>query len=195
MTWFTNLRHWLRFHVWYYRHPPWDTGISPPELYEYIKYNPAGRALDMGCGTGTNVVTLAAAGWRVVGVDFVTRAVHSAQRRIRRAGMSGLAEVHRDDVARLEGVDGPFDLILDIGCYHGLPDEAQTGYRRNIERLLAPGGAWLMYTRCRPESVQSLGISEKHIRCLQERWRLVKREDGFDRMDVPAVWLTFQYKG
>jgi cyclopropane fatty-acyl-phospholipid synthase-like methyltransferase len=192
MTWFTKFRHWLRFHLWYYRHPPWDTGISPPELHEFIEQNPAGRALDMGCGTGTNVITLAHAGWRVVGVDFVARAVHTAQRRVRQAGMSELAEVYVDDVTRLEGVTGSFNLILDIGCYHGLPVEAQAGYRRNVERLLAYGGAWLMYTRCRPESARALGISEKHIRRLQEQWRLEKRADGFDRMDVPAVWLTFR---
>jgi SAM-dependent methyltransferase len=192
MTWYKRFRHWLRFYLWYYRRPPWDTGISPPELHELIAQQIPGRALDMGCGTGTNVVTLAAAGWQVVGVDFVQRAVNIARKQIQKAGLSHLAQVYRDDVSLLDAVQEPFDLILDIGCYHGLPVDVQAGYCRNVERLLAPGGTWLIYTRCRPENVHALGISEKHIRLLKQQWDLVKREDGFDRVDVPAAWLTFK---
>jgi SAM-dependent methyltransferase len=194
MTWLQKFRHWLRFQLWYYRRPPWDTGISPPELHAIIAQQTPGRALDMGCGTGMNVVTLAAAGWQVVGVDFVQRAVHTARKRIQKAGLSHRAKVYRDDVSRLEDFQAPFDLILDIGCYHGLPVDVQAGYRWNVERLLALNGTWLIYTRCRPENVHALGISEKHIRLLKQKWNLVKREDGFDRVDVPAAWLTFEQK-
>jgi cyclopropane fatty-acyl-phospholipid synthase-like methyltransferase len=187
--------HWLRFSLLYFRRPPWDTGVSPPELLEFIQQHPPGRVLDMGCGTGTNVITLAQAGWQVVGVDFVHKAVRTAQRRIRRAGYDDLVQVFRDDVSKLERLTETFELVLDIGCYHALPEAIRAGYRRNIQRLLAPGGYWLLYTRCRPESVRAVGISEKHIRLLKERWSLVKREDGFDRMDIPSAWLTFYNEG
>ncbi|HZD55845.1 MAG TPA: class I SAM-dependent methyltransferase, partial [Anaerolineales bacterium] len=63
------------FNLWYYREPPWDTGISPPELLAFIESHPAGQALDLGCGTGTNVITLARNGWQVTGVDFAPRAI------------------------------------------------------------------------------------------------------------------------
>ncbi len=55
----------LAFNFWYFRKPPWDSGISPPELLEFIRTHPAGKAIDLGCGTGTNVITLAKAGWQV----------------------------------------------------------------------------------------------------------------------------------
>ena len=32
---------------------PWDTGVSPPELLDFLDRHPPGRALDLGCGTGT----------------------------------------------------------------------------------------------------------------------------------------------
>ncbi|MDK1118669.1 MAG: methyltransferase domain-containing protein [Anaerolineae bacterium] len=65
----------LFFKLIYYFKPPWDTGISPPELFDFIKNNPAGAAIDLGCGTGTNLIRLAQAGWDVTGVDFVARAI------------------------------------------------------------------------------------------------------------------------
>lgn len=37
--------------------PPWDTNITPPELVAEVEGPQArtsGRALDLGCGTGTN---------------------------------------------------------------------------------------------------------------------------------------------
>ena len=73
----------LLYNLWYYFHPPWDTGISPPELMDFIKSHPPERALDMGCGTGTNVITLAQHGWQAMGVDFTRRAIKLGRRKVR----------------------------------------------------------------------------------------------------------------
>ena len=40
-----------------------------------------GRALDLGCGTGTTVLWLAQQGWTAVGVDFSSLAIESARRK------------------------------------------------------------------------------------------------------------------
>ena len=40
-----------------------------------------GRALDLGCGTGTNAIWLAQHGWTAVGVDFSALAIESARRK------------------------------------------------------------------------------------------------------------------
>jgi len=66
----------------YFGQPPWDTGISPPELLEFIRTHNPGRAIDLGCGTGTNVITLVNAGWDVTGVDFAPRAIKIARRKL-----------------------------------------------------------------------------------------------------------------
>jgi hypothetical protein len=51
-------------------------------------------------------------------VDFALQAVAQARRRLVRKGIPG--EVRVGDVSRLETVQGSYDLVLDIGCYHGL---------------------------------------------------------------------------
>ena len=79
----------LEFDLWYLFRPPWDSGVSPPELFEFMAAHPAGRAIDLGCGTGTNVVTLAEHGWQVTGLDYSPRAIRIASARFGAAGVSG----------------------------------------------------------------------------------------------------------
>ena len=103
---------------------PWDSGIAPPELRELVEGPsalPPGRALDLGCGTGTNCLYLAEQGWDATGVDYTPRAIAAARRKVRDAA-SG-PRVLLGDVTKLRelGIDGPFDLLLDIGCFQSLP--------------------------------------------------------------------------
>jgi methylase of polypeptide subunit release factors len=60
---------------------PWDTGDPEPYLVELIERGTIapGRALEVGCGTGTNALWLAARGFEVVGIDISPRAIAMAQ--------------------------------------------------------------------------------------------------------------------
>ncbi|GIV79653.1 MAG: hypothetical protein KatS3mg050_4047 [Litorilinea sp.] len=67
---------------------PWDTGITPPEVVAFWQEHGPGNgglALDLGCGTGTNVAFLARQGLRVLGFDYSGRALNMALQRIRRS--------------------------------------------------------------------------------------------------------------
>src|SRR3989440_13003287 len=121
----------LWFGLWYWlpRRPPWDTGVTPPELVRVVESHPAGRALDLGCGTGTNVVYLARHGWEAVGVDFAGGAIAKARRRAAGAGGTFLV----GDVTHL-AVAGPFDLALDIGCLHSIAASGRAGYDAGLAR-------------------------------------------------------------
>lgn len=181
----------LKFELWYYRNPPWDTGITPPELEAFIQTHPPGRALDLGCGTGTNVLSLVAAGWQVTGVDFSWRAVRLARRRLRAARQP--ADIRLGDVTNLDGLSPSFDLILDIGCFHQLDTSGRERYRRQIDRLLAAGGTFLLYAHCwREETANSHGIHEHDVEQFSRILRQVNRQDGQEGSRGPSVWLTYE---
>src|SRR3989304_3930421 len=128
---------------------PWDRGVSPPELIAFLDSHPSGRALDIGCGTGTNALTMAGRGWDVQGIDFSARAIRAARRKARLAGLS--VSFDRADISRLAGLCGPFDFALDIGCYHGLSTSQQAEYALDLATLLRPGATFLIYGFTDPE--------------------------------------------
>lgn len=184
-----RLFRWLKFNLMYFRRPPWDTGISPPELLSHLQNHPPGRALDLGCGTGTNMLTLAQAGWQVTGVDFARRAVNQARHRLRAAGYP--AHVYLEDVSRLESIVGPFNLVLDIGCYHGLPESSRSGYRQNLLRVMAPESRFLLYAHMTENENAAMGLHRRDINAFEARLACLHRQESLDRWGRAAVWMTF----
>jgi cyclopropane fatty-acyl-phospholipid synthase-like methyltransferase len=181
----------LSFSLWYFGRPPWDSGISPPELFDFLRTHPAGRAIDLGCGTGTNVITLAQHGWQVTGVDFVPRAIARAHRKVRSAKLQ--ADLRVDDVTQLKDISGPFDFALDLGCFHSLSGQGRDLYLARLYDLLAPGGFWLMYGFFKPSPEQAgPGLSSTDVERITTRLRLVQRQDGFDKHERPSAYLLFQ---
>lgn len=176
---------------WYFRDPPWDTNKTPPELFDFIANNPPGRALDLGCGTGTNVITLVKNGWRAVGVDFVPKAIRTAKRNAAKAGI--LADFKVGDVTKLNQISGSFDLILDIGCFQSLDSAGMEAYRTNIQKFLVPGGTLMLYLFFRSEDKPSgTGAGESDLAPFLDFLQLVQRQDGSERGIRPAAWLTYQ---
>jgi len=188
-----NLFRRLLFQYLYFRQPPWDTGVSPPELIEFIQDHKPGRAIDIGCGTGTNVITLAAAGWQVTGVDFAPRAITLARQKVNKSGVQ--AELLIKDATKLQGVDGPFDFALDLGCFHGIPQNGKKDYLKQLQRILAPNGFWLMYGFLKSDAAQTgTGLAEAEVDLISSQLTLRPRRDGYDKRDRSSAWFLFQKK-
>ncbi|HSK87873.1 MAG TPA: class I SAM-dependent methyltransferase [Anaerolineales bacterium] len=187
-----NLFRRLLFHYWYFRQPPWDTGVSPPELLEFIREHKAGRAIDLGCGTGTNVVTLARSGWQVTGVDFAPRAIKLASQKVAQAGVQ--AELSIRDATKLDGIDGPFDFAFDLGCFHTISQDGRNQYLEQLDRILAPNGFWLMYGFLNPDASRAgPGLDEADLSRISARLTLLSRRDGFDDKGARlSAWFLFQ---
>lgn len=167
---------------------PWDTGVSPPELVEAIEGEdalPQGRALDLGCGTGTNVLYLARHGWHVTGIDFAAPAIGRAQEKLRMAGnLAGSAHFLRGDVTRLDTLPltGPYTLFLDLGCFHNLEPDDRRRYVSGISRHAAPGALCLLYAfGPRPRGKRMVGVTPDEVRIyFGDTWKVERIEQGTD---------------
>jgi SAM-dependent methyltransferase len=178
----------LRFDLAYLFRPPWDTGVSPPELLDYVAAHAPGRAVDLGCGSGTNIVTLGRNGWEVTGVDLSTWALRLARQKLDQAGLAA-ALLPRDLSKTIEPL-GPFDLALDIGCFHAVTSRRR--YLDNLVSMLRRGGHWLMYGFIRTEGTQ-FGVDELDVSAARSRGlRLTSRTDGFERKARPSAWFQFE---
>ena len=155
------------------------------------EHKPA-RAIDIGCGTGTNVIRLARAGWQVTGVDFAPRAIQIARRKVKNAGVQ--ARLLVEDATKLQGVSGPFEFALDLGCFHGIPQDGQRKYVDQLERLLASDGFWLMYGFLKTgEDQQGTGLVEADLDRISSRLTLLSRRDGVDNgRSRPSAWFLYQ---
>src|SRR5579859_5833844 len=116
---------------------PWDTGIPDENLIEVAAHIAPGRALEIGCGTGTNALWLEERGFDVLGVDVSPLAIETARKkapRVRFAVCDFLAQPPA----------GEFDFVFDRGCFHIFDQIAERErFAAHVAALLAPGGRWL----------------------------------------------------
>jgi len=96
-----------------------------------------GRALDLGCGPGRNALHLAAAGFAVDAVDLSATAITWARER---AAGAGVEVDWRVADAFTADLPGPYDLVVDSGCFHHLAPHRRLDYLQLLQRVLAPGG-------------------------------------------------------
>ena len=189
-----TIANWIRFNLFYLGKPAWDTGVSPPELTNFLESASPGKALDVGCGTGTNLVTLASFDWQVVGVDLAWLSVLKARAKLRQMGCEG--QVRYGDVTGSLELDESFDLVLDIGCYHSLTSQKRDIYRQRLNSWLNTGGTYLLYAHRQAEPGDSHGINDIDLDSFSQFLNLDWRQDSPElRPDGaggrPATWARF----
>ena len=123
---------------------PWDTGVPSAELQSVLEQHNVQpcRALEIGCGTGTNSVWLAQQGFDVTGVDVAPLAVERAKQRAKAAGVA--AQFAVADVLQLPDLAGPFAFFFDRGCYHAVRRSAPQDYAPAVARQLTTGARGLI---------------------------------------------------
>lgn len=149
--------------------PRWDSTEPRPELAALIRGRPTGRALDLGCGTGTDALYLAEHGWQVTGVDFAPQAIGTA--RSRAAASASPARFVVGDVTRLgqAAVGGDFDLVIDVGCYHAIPARLRDGYAAGVAAATRPGADLYLAGIAHPPAawrmIGARGVTADDLRC------------------------------
>ena len=164
---------------------PWEGHALPARLRRLAEAPapPGGRrALDLGCGTGYTSIYLSRLGWDVTAVDFVEAALRKARAKARASGAT--VRWIRGDVTTLGtyGLTPGFDLIVDSGCLHGLPEEARSAYAREVTAVAGRDGSLIILgfaENPRRRGPRGIGAAEIAAR-LGAGWELVSSEVDAD---------------
>lgn len=121
----------------------WDSGLPSRELARILnEWNiPRGRAIELGCGSGTNAVFLASQGFQVTGVDCAPTALRQAREKATSQGDS--VEWIEADVQHFGAGLEPFDLVFDRGCYHCCRRVDLAGYRATLANVTREGSYFI----------------------------------------------------
>jgi SAM-dependent methyltransferase len=161
----------------------WRRSAPPADLVALVEGHvalPPGRALELGCGTGTDTIYLATHGWNVTAIDMVPKALAIARRDAAAAGVSPLFV--EGDVTRLGdlGIGDGYTLLLDFGCFHTLPEDRRPAYVTGVSGAAAAGATLLLYGFRRPPRAAPLhaGVTLDEIqhRFCSGGWELVNAE-------------------
>src|ERR1043165_6718006 len=94
------------------------------------------RLLEIGCGTGTDLLQFARGGAQVTGLDLTPRSIEIARRRFAVYGQSGTFAI--GDAENLAFPDESFDAVYSFGVLHHTPDTERA--IREVHRVLRRGG-------------------------------------------------------
>lgn len=156
----------------------WHLSGPSPELVSALSDGwlaAGGRALDVGCGLGSEAGHLAAAGWEAAGIDLSAVAVARAA-----AGHHGAAFL-RADVRWLPFRPHCFDAAVDRGCFHYLAAPDRQVYADELRRVLRPGGKLLLRASLRAAGVRN-DITEAVLAHAFSAWRI----EHMERAAVPS---------
>ncbi len=123
---------------------PWDMGPREElvQLVEDGRIAPC-KAIDLGCGTGSNAVFLAQHGFDVTGVDFASSAIEKAKKKANTAKVE--VDFVVDDLTNLREINGTFDFLVDYGVLDDLIPNNRDRYVQNVLPLTHPGSRFLLW--------------------------------------------------
>lgn len=126
---------------------------------QLVRDVPAGRALDVGTGSGGNTQTLAELGWQVLGLEYSPAAVALAAAR-------GLPMVQGDAQA-MPFEDQQFDLVMSTDMWEHIEDDHQVA--RESFRVCRRGGRALIAVPAGMSLWSGHDVALGHVRRYERR--------------------------
>jgi len=123
---------------------PWDTGITSKELEKALHEEVIApcRALELGCGTGTNAIYLAKKGFDVTAVDISQLAIKKAREKAEAARVK--VRFIQAEIPNLRLPGEIFDFVFDRGCFHAIRQEDRQRFVKMLTGLTTEGSIYLM---------------------------------------------------
>ncbi|HUR61985.1 MAG TPA: class I SAM-dependent methyltransferase [Candidatus Thermoplasmatota archaeon] len=119
--------------------PPWDIDRAQPAFVELANAGQIkGSVLDVGCGTGDNVLEMAERGHDAWGIDIVPMAIDQAKAKARLRGIEATFLV--GDALEVEHLNRTFDTVIDCGLFHTFSDPERILYEQQLAKVVPPGG-------------------------------------------------------
>jgi SAM-dependent methyltransferase len=129
------------FEQMYQGQAPWDTGRPQPAIVKLAEAGKIrGSVLDVGCGTGENLIYLAARGHVAWGLDFVPVAIERAKAKAAQRAIE--AHFIVGNALELTKLGRQFDTVIDCGLFHTFSDEERPAFVQGLAEVLTSGG-WL----------------------------------------------------
>jgi SAM-dependent methyltransferase len=115
------------------------------DLVKLLKEADLYNVLDIGCGSGTNLIRFAEEGFDVTGLDFSVVAAHIAEEHLREKGLGG--KVYTGDYlsAISHFTQEEFDLVVSINSLQYITDlEIFNNVIKEIKRVLSKHGFFFL---------------------------------------------------
>jgi cyclopropane fatty-acyl-phospholipid synthase-like methyltransferase len=167
-----------QFEQMYQGQAPWDTGRPQPAIVKLAEAGQIrGSVLDVGCGTGENLLFLASRGHEAWGLDFVPVAIEQAK--VKAAERKIDAHFLVGNALELKRLARQFDTVIDCGLFHTFTDEERPVFVRGLTEVLRARG--LLHLLCfsdeEPGTVGPRRITQQEIRdAFQDGWKVQRIE-------------------
>lgn len=109
---------------------------------------PSGKIVDVGCGTGSLVMKLAASGYQVIGIDVSDGCINITRSRVRQAGLSDKVTVSKGSAYEISVPDSSVDAVIAGEVLEHLKDDDSAV--REFSRVIKPGGVCLITVPANP---------------------------------------------
>jgi SAM-dependent methyltransferase len=178
--------------------PPWEIDKPQPVFVELAEQGRlSGRVLDVGCGSGENVLLAAGHGADALGLDISPTAIDLAVEKSRERQIGARFQV--GDALRLDRLDEMFDVVIDSGMFQSFDADERSLYASSLANVVAPGG--VLYVTCVSDREPGEGgresgprrVSEEDIRTTFTRGWVVEelRECIRERRpSLASAWLA-----
>lgn len=168
-------------------------GLWTDSFIALLRQSGCERVLDLGCGTGSDVTRLAAAGFRLSGLDFSGKAIAWA----RSKAIPGAEFTEADMAEALPYSDDHFDAVFSNVALHMFDTATTKDIVAEVKRVLTPGGHFIFHVN----SLDDRELRAHRKRVLKELdQNRIQEEDGqtvrfFSKEELQSLfgsWATVQ---